>query len=356
MRTSVVITAYNLERFIGDAVRSALEQTRKPDEIIVVNDCSTDATRARLAEFGDAITVIDQPVNKGALRAALLGLSKSKGEVVAFLDGDDLWMPTKLEKCLALFEAHPTMTVVSHQHRRVDADGRPLGIRDDTHENIDSIVRRTSDPLERSELFKRSILEKRGYWLGSAYCVRRSAVDLPAFQAWVDALPHPEDVYLDLVLAPFVVLHHPNSMVGLVDESLFDYRIHANNSCNDYRDVERALRSVRRAYNTTLAANDLNLRFPDLQIARDGAKRHEGVLDQYRFLLALYNDHRVESLTRFAKLTAQGVLKGRPLARETARLASVLVGGPQLFLKLKDRAQSTAEQLREIRRSLGLLS
>jgi glycosyltransferase involved in cell wall biosynthesis len=335
VRVSVVVTAYNLEAFIAEAVDSALGQTRPPFEVIVVNDRSTDGTAGILARYEGRVRVIDLPENVGGLRAALTGLGQARGDLVAFLDGDDVWAKTKLEKCAAVFEADPEMVLVSHQHTRVDRDRRPLGIYDGTHANIDRILREVATVDGRSDAFKRSILEKRGYWLGSAYVLRRDAVDLGEFEAWVATLPRPKDVYLDLTLAPFLVLKNPSRRVGLVDERLFEYRIHGQNSCNDYRDVERALRAVRRGYETTWAANDLNRKFGELAMARDGARAHDKALRYYRYLEALYSGRRVEALRFFVGLLGEGYFRGREAIKEAARQAVVWVGGPELFLRLK---------------------
>ncbi len=88
---SVVIPAYNIEDYIARAVRSALCQARPADEIIVVNDGSTDGTREVLAEFGDSIQVIDQE-NRGLSGARNTGIRASRFAWIAFLDGDDQWL------------------------------------------------------------------------------------------------------------------------------------------------------------------------------------------------------------------------------------------------------------------------
>jgi glycosyltransferase involved in cell wall biosynthesis len=342
MRVSVVITAYNVGEFIAEAVDSALAQTRPAFEVIVVDDCSTDDTARVLDRYGDRIRRIALAANVGGLRAALTGLEAARGEIIAFLDGDDVWGSTKLEKCCALYEGDVEMILVSHQHARVDRHRRPLDIYDDTHRNIDRIVQACSTVEARSAEFKRSILQKRGYWLGSAYTFRRDALDLNDFQRWVDDLPSPKDVYLDLTVAPYLVLSNPDKRIGLVDERLFEYRIHGNNSCNDYRDVERALRAVRRGYYTTLAADDLNHRFGSLALARDAAVAHDKALRYYRYLEALYSSRSIEASRIFLGLVKHGHFSARSLLKETARLGIVGLGGMELFLRLKARAEPKA--------------
>lgn len=106
---SVVIPAYNAEAFIADTIQSALDQTYRDLEIIVVDDGSSDSTMARVAAFGERVRLHQQP-NGGVARARNTGVSLAKGEWIAFLDADDLWLPSKLERQLACSTAPMTFT------------------------------------------------------------------------------------------------------------------------------------------------------------------------------------------------------------------------------------------------------
>jgi glycosyltransferase involved in cell wall biosynthesis len=92
---SVIIPAYNSERFISEALQSALNQSFQDFEIIVVDDGSTDRSREIIESFNGPITYHYQP-NRGAAAARNLGLSAAKADWVAFLDADDVWYPHKL--------------------------------------------------------------------------------------------------------------------------------------------------------------------------------------------------------------------------------------------------------------------
>jgi glycosyltransferase involved in cell wall biosynthesis len=98
-RFSVVVPAYNAERLIEATIESVLAQTERDFELIVVDDGSTDATRERVGRFeGDArLTVIAQE-NAGTAAARNTGIAASTGELVGFLDNDDLWMPEYLSR------------------------------------------------------------------------------------------------------------------------------------------------------------------------------------------------------------------------------------------------------------------
>ena len=101
---SVVIPVFNGARFVSNAIASALEQTRKPDEIIVVDDGSKDDSAAVVERsFGRAVTLVRQK-NAGPAAARNHGVRLSSGEWLAFLDADDTWHPSKLERQLCFKE------------------------------------------------------------------------------------------------------------------------------------------------------------------------------------------------------------------------------------------------------------
>jgi glycosyltransferase involved in cell wall biosynthesis len=98
-KVSVIIPNYNYADYVGDAIRSVLAQTYRNFEIIVVNNGSDDNSLDVLSGFTNEIVVINQP-NKGQSGARNSGIDKSTGDVIAFLDADDIWESTKLEKQL----------------------------------------------------------------------------------------------------------------------------------------------------------------------------------------------------------------------------------------------------------------
>jgi glycosyltransferase involved in cell wall biosynthesis len=101
VRVSVVVPAHDAEATIEAALRSALNQTRPPDEIVVVDDGSVDKTAAAARRAGDAVRVVVQPQG-GPSAARNAGVAASSGDWVAFLDADDEWHPEKLEHQLRL--------------------------------------------------------------------------------------------------------------------------------------------------------------------------------------------------------------------------------------------------------------
>ena len=102
---SIIMPAYNCERYIEEAIRSVKEQSYTNWELLVINDGSTDTTedvvRALALEDG-RIKLIENPANMGVAKTRNRGFELSQGQYVALLDGDDVWLPEKLEKQVRL--------------------------------------------------------------------------------------------------------------------------------------------------------------------------------------------------------------------------------------------------------------
>jgi glycosyltransferase involved in cell wall biosynthesis len=109
---SVIIPTYNCGRYVGEAIDSVLNQTYKAIEIIVVDDGSTDDTKESILRHYPSVRYFYQH-NGGAARARNRGLREARGELIAFLDADDLWLPTKIEKQVAYFSKHPDVGLLS---------------------------------------------------------------------------------------------------------------------------------------------------------------------------------------------------------------------------------------------------
>ena len=103
---SVIIPAYNRGWILTEAIDSVLAQDFEDYELIVVDDGSTDNTRAILDTYGQDIIVLRQ-VNKGVSAARNLGIAEAEGQLVAFLDSDDLWLTRKLSRQVEFFKSNP---------------------------------------------------------------------------------------------------------------------------------------------------------------------------------------------------------------------------------------------------------
>lgn len=128
---SIIVPVYNAENFIEETMDCVLAQTYTNWELLLVEDCSSDHTAARIRRYmernGDSrIRLIRQPSNMGAAKARNRGLKEAKGRYIAYLDADDLWVPEKLEKEL-IFMKEKNAAFAFTGYEFADEAGRGLG-------------------------------------------------------------------------------------------------------------------------------------------------------------------------------------------------------------------------------------
>lgn len=110
---SVIIPAYNAQAFIGQTLDSVFAQTYRDLEVLVIDDGSTDDTARIVAEYGSRVTCIRQ-ANRGKIAAPPrnVGIARSRGEFITFVDADDLWPRDRIQTLVAFLESHPEAGLV----------------------------------------------------------------------------------------------------------------------------------------------------------------------------------------------------------------------------------------------------
>lgn len=205
---TVLIDTYNYAQYVGAAVDSVLAQEfpREQYEIIVVDDGSTDDTSERLAKYGDAIRYFKKP-NGGQASAFNYGFERARGQVVALLDADDVWLPGKLQRVCRTFEQNPNAGMVYHRVHLWDDAGK---LTEDTY--FVAISGRV--PEDRSKLLKYPMVGT------SCLAFRRGALE--------KLMPMPEVLrtQADAYLTALIIFVAP---VVAVPEFLAKYRIHGAN-------------------------------------------------------------------------------------------------------------------------------
>jgi glycosyltransferase involved in cell wall biosynthesis len=106
LKISVIIPVYNGEEYLAAALGSVLAQTRPLDEIIVIDDGSTDSSPDILRSFGDRLSVFRQQ-NGGVAAARNTGLERASGDLITFLDQDDLWPADRTQRLVEALESEP---------------------------------------------------------------------------------------------------------------------------------------------------------------------------------------------------------------------------------------------------------
>lgn len=142
-KISVLTTLFNHERFIKDALQSALIQTLPPSEIIVLDDASTDnSLKAARSVSHPAIQVISEKCNLGGPNT-MKGLSACKGDLIAILNSDDVWAPEKLEKQFSHLASSPQAGVVFTHVRTIDESGTPWTGSSHRHQQVFDVQNRS---------------------------------------------------------------------------------------------------------------------------------------------------------------------------------------------------------------------
>ena len=137
-RITVIVASYNGERFVAETMRSILRQTLADFELLVIDDGSTDGTRAILADLagGDRrMRVIEKP-NEGLIATLNRGIAEARGSLIARIDHDDLMRPTRLERQAAFLDANPAFVAVGCLMQSMRADGSYIGKPRIRHERL----------------------------------------------------------------------------------------------------------------------------------------------------------------------------------------------------------------------------
>jgi glycosyltransferase involved in cell wall biosynthesis len=122
---SIIINNYNYGKFMTEAINSALNQTYKKIEIIVVDDGSTDNSREIIASYGERIIPVYKE-NGGQPSCYNAGFAASKGEIICFLDSDDIFLPNKIERIVNIFQLDEEIDWCFHNRQLIDENYKPL--------------------------------------------------------------------------------------------------------------------------------------------------------------------------------------------------------------------------------------
>jgi glycosyltransferase involved in cell wall biosynthesis len=226
---SVVIPNYNYSQYISEAVKSALSQTYKTIEVIVVDDGSTDESLEELGKFGDQIKVIAQ-TNAGVSAARNAGVQASSGEYIAFLDADDIWEPEKIERQMGAF-GHAGVGIVHVGVTDINEKGEVL------ERHLDGLQGDVADDLLRWE---RPVILGGG---SGAMVTRKAFEDVGGFDTELMTSADWDFYYR---------VCRKNEAV-FIAEPLLRYRIHGSNM---HSNVPRMEREMKHFYTKAFANGD----------------------------------------------------------------------------------------------------
>jgi hypothetical protein len=213
---SALVAAYNYERYVGRAIESALAQDYPPEllEIVVIDDGSTDATASVVKDLarqhdGRRISLVRQ-ANAGLTAAVNRAIAEARGEILAILDADDVWLPSKTRRNVELLRARPSVGLVFSDMAVVGADDQLL------HQSLFAWAWSGWRP-PRGEAFARLLAEN--FVTASSIAVRASLAT--EFAPIPDEIPYP-DWWLATSVARVAELDYDDAALAL-------YRLHGAN-------------------------------------------------------------------------------------------------------------------------------
>ncbi len=221
-----MMPAYNAERFIGQAVDSALAQTFADWELIVVNDGSTDATPDILARYADARIKVVHQANGGESIARNTALAHARGEHLAFLDADDLFLPRHLEVTAGALRERPDRGGVYTDGYYCDQDGARIKL----------LSSRRRGPFE-GDLFEQTVRSSDTFGVPVCVVLRRAVIER-----------HGLTFDPGIVIGPdwdFLNRFAEVATFGYVSEPTCLYRVHQTNISTRLRYQQRALHLAR---------------------------------------------------------------------------------------------------------------
>lgn len=167
MKISVVMSVYNAEKYLREAVDSILAQTNDDFELILINDKSTDSSGDILRQYAQKdsrIVILENEENMGLTKSLNRGLAVAQGEYIARMDADDISVPHRFAKQVQFLDEHPDYSFVSSIGRYIDENGNPEQLRlfPETNEEIYAMMPKVDAVMHPGVMFRREDIAKIG--------------------------------------------------------------------------------------------------------------------------------------------------------------------------------------------------
>lgn len=239
---SITMPVYNGADFLQEAINSVLAQTYSNWELLVINDGSTDSSRdIVLANTDPRVRLIDNEQNMGIINTRNRGIELANGKYIAWLDADDIAMPTRIEKQVRFLEKHPDCGAVGTLFQQLTTDG--------------TLGKIYEFPTGRKEVRTHLLIEN---------CICNSSTMLPATLMKVSKYLHEFEVAEDYELWDRISTSH---YICIIPEILTHYRVHGNNV--SIKKKEKMFETVKQLSARMLTSTGLNFTERQLELHSD---------------------------------------------------------------------------------------
>lgn len=216
MSISIAMATYNGGRYLQAQLESIKSQIRRPDELIICDDCSSDSTLEIANEFSKVapfeVRIVQNPTRLGSTKNFEKAILLCTSEIIALSDQDDIWFPEKLECQCAMFEQNPSLGGVFSDAKLIDQHSHPTG---GTLWQVNSFTRSAQSQLHLGNMFSDGIVKKKA--LGCTLMFRSNLVD--------KITPIPEHWEHDGWIAWIIAIY---SKIDIIPATLICYRLHSS--------------------------------------------------------------------------------------------------------------------------------
>jgi glycosyltransferase involved in cell wall biosynthesis len=246
---SVIIPAYNAQDYIAEALRSILSQTYSAVEIVVVDDGSTDQTAEIVENFFPKVQLLKKVKNSGLSDARNYGIINSKGDLICFLDADDLMLPERIILQVDFLDRHANVSLVFCDYRNFDESGYYTNSHFQTCPHLLSQLKSSKEIIIDDAC---NLLSIENFGIAGSFLFRRNLLHLETL--FETSLKSCEDFHFYFRLAR-------HTSVGVINKVGLMRRLHINNLSSNIETMRlegiRSRRMLIKYFNDTIISKNL---------------------------------------------------------------------------------------------------
>ena len=281
---SVAMATYNGEQYLQEQLDSILHQSLPVEEIVIVDDCSTDQTASIIKEYRDRdsrIKFFQNTKNLGYKLNFKKALSKCKGDYIFLCDQDDIWDVDKVKEMISMIKNHPEISSLASSFRVIDQNDQPVEVKLIAGRSNNNLLLK---PVKENELIEMTLDEFvfHNYFQGCSMVITKKLRNTFE-EKFIDTLPH--DWVLNIIASAEQGMYFYN-------KPLFSYRIHEKNTIGLPDDQKPTIRQkLQRIFDYDIRAAFAQERYDSLTAIKEIYPKYYESLPKYDSMRVFYKDH-----------------------------------------------------------------